>query len=158
MDANKDIWKGGEVLKTLLDSVGLREVILDFHRNLSPPAAQNGDQLQEPIDRIWAIISRIAMTRGRYLGFGEGCSFNHCILWFDASLSAGSLRPASAGHGSSETKKIISQGSTVDRQVSQVSQTPNGVQRFQVSVQRLHNRCKNRLEPLAATGRLQPAY
>ena len=81
MDANEDV-RQGEVHR-LLDPVGLREVILDLHKDLSPPATQNRNQKREPIDGLWA-TSGITITRGGYLGFGEGCPSDHCLLWFDA--------------------------------------------------------------------------
>ncbi len=84
MDANEDI-RHGEV-HTLLAEVGLREVILDHHSDLSPPATQNRNQRREPIDGIWA-TSGITISRGGYLGFGEGCPSDHRVLWFDASFS-----------------------------------------------------------------------
>ena len=60
--------------------------MLDHHSDLSPPATQNFDQGQEPIDGIWA-TSGITISRGGYLGFGKGCPSDHRVLWFYASFS-----------------------------------------------------------------------
>ena len=95
MDANEDIRQGK--VHRLLDPVGLREVILDLHKDLSPPATQNCNQKREPIDGLWA-TSGSTITRGGYLAFGEGCPLDHRLLWFDAcfSVALGQRPPAMA--------------------------------------------------------------
>ena len=84
MDANEDV-RHGEV-QDIFHTAGLTEVILDLHQDLSPPATYNLNTKRQLIDGIWA-TSGISITRGGYLAFGEGCLSDHCVLWFDISLS-----------------------------------------------------------------------
>ena len=84
MDANEDVRKGE--VNDLLSSVGLREVILDLHSDLSPPATYNRNTQRQPIDGFWA-TSGISISKGGYLAFGEGCPSDHRVIWFDISYS-----------------------------------------------------------------------
>jgi hypothetical protein len=84
MDTNEDV-KKGEV-NTIFTALGLREVILDLHKDLSPPATHNMNTQREVIDGYWA-TSGIQITRGGYLAFGEGCPSDHRALYFDATYS-----------------------------------------------------------------------
>ena len=93
MDANEDVRKGE--VHDLFSAAGFREVILDLHNDLSPPATYNRNTQRQPIDGFWA-TSGISITRGGYLAFGEGCPSDHRAIWFDISFSvAFGQRPGS---------------------------------------------------------------
>jgi hypothetical protein len=84
MDANEDVRKGET--NDLFSAAGFREVILDLHNDLSPPATYNRNTKRQPIDGFWATTG-ISITRGGYLAFGEGCPSDHRVIWFDISYS-----------------------------------------------------------------------
>jgi hypothetical protein len=84
MDANEDV-RRGEVYN-MLEAVGLREAILDLHQELSSPATYNRNTQRKPIDGIWT-TSGITISKGRYLGFGEGPPSDHRVLWWEATFS-----------------------------------------------------------------------
>jgi hypothetical protein len=84
MDANEDVCQGE--IRKFLAPLGLREIILELHHDLSPPATQNRNTSREPIDGMWASRG-ISISRGGYLAFGDSCPSDHRSLWFDASYS-----------------------------------------------------------------------
>jgi hypothetical protein len=73
MDANEEV-RHGEVHVSLNKAGSLREVILELHKDSSPPATQNRNQSREPIDGFWA-ASGITITRGGMHGFWRRLSF-----------------------------------------------------------------------------------
>jgi hypothetical protein len=84
MDANEDV-RSGEV-DSFLKKVGMREVIIELHREVSPPATYNRTNKRQPIHGLWATPG-ITISRGGYLAFGEGCPSDHRGLWFDVEYS-----------------------------------------------------------------------
>jgi hypothetical protein len=71
MDINDDLRVG--ITHELLTVLGLHEVILDHHNDLSPPpATQNCNKRQQPIDGIWA-TPRIKSSREDILNL-ETCA------------------------------------------------------------------------------------
>ena len=84
MDANEDV-RGGEV-DLFMKQVSMREVILELHRDSSPPATYNRNNRRQPIDGLWATPG-ITISRGGYLAFGEGIPSDHRGLWFDVEFS-----------------------------------------------------------------------
>jgi hypothetical protein len=84
MDANEDIRRGD--VHDQLALAGFRELILDLHPDLSPPATQNRNTQREVIDGLWGTPG-VTITKGGYLGFGDACPSDHRLLWFEASFS-----------------------------------------------------------------------
>ncbi len=84
MDANEDV-RFGEVNDTF-SKAGLREIILDLHRDKSPPATYNRNTQRQPIDGMWATCG-ITPTSGGYLAFGKGCPSDHQGLYFKTTYS-----------------------------------------------------------------------
>jgi hypothetical protein len=70
----------------MLADNGLREAILDFHQDLSPPATHNRNTQREVIDGLWVLIG-IQIAKGGYLAFGEGCPSDHRALFFDITYA-----------------------------------------------------------------------
>jgi hypothetical protein len=83
-DANEDIRKGE--VHACLYAAGFRELILDLHPDLCPPATQNRNTQREVIDGLFGTPG-VIITNGGYLGFGDGCPSDHRLLWFDATYS-----------------------------------------------------------------------
>jgi hypothetical protein len=84
MDANEDIRKGE--VHDRLSEAGFRELILDLHPDLSPPATQNRNTQREVIDGLYGTHG-LSITKGGNLGFGDGCPSDHRLLWFEVSYS-----------------------------------------------------------------------
>ena len=84
MDANEDV-RDGEV-NTTFEGLGLREAILDKHKDKSPPATQNRNTKRQPIDGIW-ISSCIFISAGGYLPFGDACQSDHRMIWIELQYS-----------------------------------------------------------------------
>ena len=74
MDANEDA-RSGEV-NDVLQAAGLHELILDLHRDLSPPATHNRNNQRQPIDGLWG-TGGLTPSTGGYLAFGAGCPSDH---------------------------------------------------------------------------------
>jgi endonuclease/exonuclease/phosphatase family metal-dependent hydrolase len=79
-DVNKDVRTGRT--KEFFTALGLREVILERHKNKSPPATNENNNSREPIDGIWA-SKELEVTAAGYLPFGEGCDSDHRLIWAD---------------------------------------------------------------------------
>jgi hypothetical protein len=84
MDANEDV-RTGEV-DSYLTKVRIREVILELHCKVSPPATYNRNNKRQPIDGLWATPG-ITISCGGYLVVGKGCPSDHRGLWFDVEYS-----------------------------------------------------------------------
>jgi hypothetical protein len=84
MDANEDV-RNGEV-NTMFEGLGLREAILDKHKDKSPPATQNRNTKRQPIDGIW-ISSCLFISAGGYLPFGDACPSDHRMIWIEIQYS-----------------------------------------------------------------------
>ncbi len=84
MDANEDV-RFGEVNDTF-SKAGLREIILDLHRDKSPPATYNRNTQRQPIDGMWATCG-ITPTSVGYFAFGDGCPSDHRRLYFETTYS-----------------------------------------------------------------------
>ena len=67
-------------------ALGMREVILEKHRDVSPPATHNKNGKREPIDGIWA-TEELRVNGAGYAAFGDGCKSDHRLLWADFSHS-----------------------------------------------------------------------
>jgi hypothetical protein len=84
MDANEDVRHG--TVHDMFAALGLREAILDRHKDKSPPATQNRNNKRQPIDGIW--ISRsIKISAGGYLPFGDACPSDHRMLIIEVQFS-----------------------------------------------------------------------
>jgi hypothetical protein len=84
MDANEDVRTGD--INTLFEGLGLREAILDKHKDKSPPATQNRNTKRQPIDGIW-VSACISISAGGYLAFGDACPSDHRMLWIEIQYS-----------------------------------------------------------------------
>jgi hypothetical protein len=84
LDANKDV-RTGTVSKTFAN-LGLREAILDKHKDQSPPATQNQNMSRTPIDGIW-VSGCINISAGGYLPFGDACPSDHRMIWIEIQFS-----------------------------------------------------------------------
>jgi hypothetical protein len=81
-DVNKDVRQG--MTSEFFLALGLREVILERHLRLSPPATNDKNNSRVPIDSIWA-SQELQVNAAGYLPFGEGCKSDHQLLWADLS-------------------------------------------------------------------------
>jgi endonuclease/exonuclease/phosphatase family metal-dependent hydrolase len=81
-DANEDVRSG--MTSEFFLALGLREVILERHSRLSPPATNDKNNSRIPIDGIWA-SQELKVNAAGYLPFGEGCKSDHRLLWADFS-------------------------------------------------------------------------
>ena len=63
IDANEDVRSGA--VKRIMDSVGMRDGILDLHRGLNPPETCNKNQSRVPIDAIY-VSPGIQLSAGGY--------------------------------------------------------------------------------------------
>jgi hypothetical protein len=97
MDANEDI-RNGEVNATF-SRLGLKEAILDRHKDKSPPATQNCNTNRQPIDGLW-VSGCIHISAGGYLPFGDACPSDHLMIWIEIQYSG------IFGHKSPELAKI----------------------------------------------------
>jgi hypothetical protein len=84
MDANEDV-RTGQV-NTIFEDLGLREAMLDKHRDKSPPATQNRNTKRQPIDGIW-ISACLSISAGGYLPFGDACPSDHRMIWIEIQYS-----------------------------------------------------------------------
>jgi hypothetical protein len=84
MDANEDVRTGD--INALFEGLGLREAILDKHKDKSPPATQNRNTKRQPIDGIW-VSACISISAGGYLAFGDACPSDHRMLWIEIQYS-----------------------------------------------------------------------
>jgi hypothetical protein len=62
--------------------MGMREVILQTHKRLNPPATCDKNNNREPIDGIFATTG-IRIISGGYAPFNAGCPSDHHYLWID---------------------------------------------------------------------------
>jgi hypothetical protein len=79
--------------------LGLREAILDRHKDKSPPATQNCNTTRQPIDGLW-VSGCINISAGGYLPFGDACPSDHRMIWIEIQYSV------LFGHKSPELAKI----------------------------------------------------
>jgi hypothetical protein len=84
MDANEDI-RNGEVNATF-SRLGLKEAILDRHKDKSPPATQNRNTNRQPIDGLW-VSGCIHISADGYLPFGDACPSDHRMSWIEIQYS-----------------------------------------------------------------------
>jgi hypothetical protein len=84
IDANEDVRTGDT--KEFCRSLGLKDMILDRHKSLSPPATCDKNTNREPIDAIFATAGLTAKFGG-YLAYGDGTPSDHRILWVDIDYS-----------------------------------------------------------------------
>ena len=81
IDANEDIRTGRT--QEFFRALGMKEVILARHAEMSPPATYNRNNSREPIlDGIFVTPGLKAVAAG-YEAFGEGCPSDHRALWAD---------------------------------------------------------------------------
>ena len=82
MDINDDI-RNCECSEKL-NNIGMKEIIINFHRERSPPATHNRNKTRKPIDSIWASHGIEAISCG-YLPFhdGKGFPLDHRLVWVD---------------------------------------------------------------------------
>jgi hypothetical protein len=80
IDANEDV-RTGETAE-FFRACGMKEAILDRHREQSPPATYNRNQSRQPIDGLWVTPGLTAVAAG-YEAFGKGCPSDHRALWAD---------------------------------------------------------------------------
>ena len=83
-DVNEDVRTGQT--EEFFKALGMREVILEKHSDLSPPATHNRNGKREPIDGIWA-TEELVVTGAGYSAFGDGCDSDHRLLWADFTHS-----------------------------------------------------------------------
>ena len=62
----------------------MKEIIINFHRERSPPATHSRNKTRKPIDSIWASHGIEAISCG-YLPFHDGKGFpsDHRLVWVD---------------------------------------------------------------------------
>jgi hypothetical protein len=84
MDANEDVRQG--TVHDMFAALGLREGILDKHKDKSPPATQNRNTKRQPIDGIW-VSSSLQISSGGYLPFGDACPSDHRMLMIEIQYS-----------------------------------------------------------------------
>jgi hypothetical protein len=77
MDANEDV--RSRKLKTYFDDLQMKNVILDRHKYLSPPATHTRNTKREPIDGIWVSKSLDPIAAG-FLAVGSAFSSDHVAL------------------------------------------------------------------------------
>ena len=80
IDANEDVRSGA--VKRIMDSVGMRDGILDLHRDLSPPETCNKNHSRVPIDAM-CVSHGIQLSAGGYSGYGVVADSDHRCLWMD---------------------------------------------------------------------------
>jgi hypothetical protein len=97
MDANEVIRNG--LVNATFSSLGLREAILDRHKDKSPPATQNRNTNRQPIDGLW-VSGCIHISAGGCLPFEDACPSDHRMIWIEIQYSV------IFGHKSPELAKI----------------------------------------------------
>ena len=80
MDANEDT--RSRHLSSYFDSLDMKNAILDFHKDLSPPATHTRNMRREPIDGIW-VSKAITPVGAGFLAVGDACHSDHVALWVD---------------------------------------------------------------------------
>ena len=82
MDANDDIRSSN--ISKMLEEIGMKEAILNFHKEKSPPATHNRNRSRKSIDSIWTLPGIEAISC-EFFPFHNNKGFysDHRLVWVD---------------------------------------------------------------------------